>query len=137
MLWVIIGGIALVIVVAAFVLTNPSRRGAIRLRKAWVLEDNAYDAGDFKKFKDALDAVSLGSGVQAPALVVTDTAAPLAYVVDYPSTKEIAVTSQMIALDLTSSEIEAMAAVLLSKTITTTPSNLRKAADDFRLDPVI
>jgi hypothetical protein len=135
--WVIVSCAAVAIVLAVFFLTNPSRRGAVRLQKAWVLEDDAYDAGEFKKFKDALDAVSIGCGMQAPSLIVVDTPAPVAYVVDYPSTKEIAVTSQMIALGLTSSEIEAIAAVLLSKTIITTPSNLWKAADDYGLDPMI
>ncbi|MHB8895323.1 MAG: hypothetical protein ACYC99_09140, partial [Candidatus Geothermincolia bacterium] len=83
-------------------------------RSSAVLGPGAFDAAKFKKYRDYLDAVSIGAGISAPGLVVTDLAAPLAYV--HPR-YGIAVTSELLEADLCAGDIESIVAVLMARMI--------------------
>lgn len=83
-------------------------------RSSTVLREGSFDPAKYKKYRDYLDAVSIGAGVRAPALVVTDLATPLAYV--HPR-HGMAVTNELLEADLDAADIESIVAVLLARQI--------------------
>ena len=79
-------------------------------------EVREYDAGRFKLFKDSLDTVSLGLGLQPPMLSVVNmkTANSLSYTKG--GRKFVGVSPELLSADLTQAEVEAVMAHQIAHT---------------------
>jgi Zn-dependent protease with chaperone function len=76
-----------------------------------------FDQTRLKLFNDSLQAVSLGLGVGAPNLVVLALPVPDLLVTDFGGRKTLALSPQLLELDLTNQEVEAVMATGLAKMI--------------------
>jgi hypothetical protein len=114
-----------------------SVRGSISLDDASVLKPGSYDGIRLSRFRDSLDAVSIGAGVKAPDIKVVDLPAPLAYLAGSEYDSVFAITYELLDADFTSAEIEAIVAVLLAKTIVHPALCLRKQARNLEINPAM
>jgi hypothetical protein len=110
---------------------SPSVLEPYRGQHGQLLTTGDYDAITFKLFEDSLNAVSIGAGVQAPALAVVSLPWPIAYVA--PASSEflanlknvihgqrdltVVVAAELLRSNLGANEVEAMMADMLAKTI--------------------
>jgi hypothetical protein len=90
---------------------------AIGLRGKRIAPPETYDLPKFKVFSDALEAVSIGAGVPAPPLTVTQYPQPQAYCPSRARNEAIVVTTGLIEFDMTDHQIEAIMAIVLCQKI--------------------
>lgn len=83
---------------------------AIRQFNSLTSEITDYDHHSFQRYKNALQAVSIGSGIATPALVVLDIPTANAIAFRKKGTPAVGVTRELLEADLTSSEVEAVMA---------------------------
>jgi hypothetical protein len=95
-------------------------------KRALRLPTGSFDSTKYTRFKDSLDAVSLGAGVKVPKLFVIDSPLAVGYVTNVGAgwTAERAryglamvITSALLEADLTAHEVEAIVACLLAKKV--------------------
>lgn len=98
-----------------------------------ILREGKYDPARYKRFRDYLDAVSLGAGVERPDLVVTKLDSPLAYV--HPS-RGIAITKGLLDADIEDAHVESIMAVLLARKVLGTGEAATKEAFAHRADEI-
>ncbi|MFH1149573.1 MAG: hypothetical protein V1748_03775 [Actinomycetota bacterium] len=92
-----------------------SNHGAIDLRKARELSPGEYDPAKLRRYKDSLEALCLGRGIEQPPIFVLDPPIPLAYVTDSDDGRGIAITGDQLEAGFTYYEAEAIVAVLLAR----------------------
>ncbi|MHB8894549.1 MAG: hypothetical protein ACYC99_05125 [Candidatus Geothermincolia bacterium] len=113
-----------------------SMRGSIAL-EGDTLEPGSFDEHKFEMFSNALEAVSLGAGVKGQRVIVVDTPAPLAYLAISEGHSVQAISKELLELDFTGAEIEAVVADLLAKSIVNTASSLRGEARELAVPPAV
>lgn len=79
----------------------------------------AHDDAKYRRFNDALTALSLRVGREAPRLMVVETPWPACYPMSFTSGSVVAVSPSMLAADLQPYEVEAVMAFALAPSLTT------------------
>ena len=77
----------------------------------------SYDTTRYNLFRSSLEALSLGVGAEAPALLVMETGFPDSWVDSRTGARVIAVSPVLLSMDLTDQEIEAIVATGLARMI--------------------
>ena len=97
-----------------------------------------YDASRLKSFKSNLETVAIGLGQRPPELVVVEDASPNAYIVDPRVKNVIAISTPLLALDLTDQQVEAIMATMLARIIVSESTTGKPDSPEMReLSPEI
>ena len=76
-----------------------------------------YDTSRFNRFKSALDGVSVGLGIEPPALIVMDSPFPDSCITTVGGKPAVVVSPALLSMSLTDHEVEAVMATGAAKTV--------------------
>lgn len=105
---------AVIFIPTVLVMSEVRKRAATS--KPGAISAAQYDEAIYKKFFDALEAVSIGAGVRPPPLYVNSLSSPQAYL-DPVQPGVLLISNELLSAEWTDQEIEVIVAVLLGKNL--------------------